>query len=156
MTQRERFNHLYESGKRSTRQAIILFALITGISVTLMMIGERRLAEFIWFLLVFPSVGLVKIGARTNTLLRFNQSAEYKRLVRLEWWTAFGLIGAYVVLILTLLLNPELISVTVVATGTYGIGIIASSRLDQRLGKVDPEHVTHKVYARGKVGYFNS
>ena len=66
-----------------------------------------------------------------------------------------GLIGVYVVLMLTLMLNPEQISVTVVATGMYGIGIILSSRLDQRLGKVDPEHVTYKVYARGKVVYFN-
>ncbi|WP_214763000.1 hypothetical protein [Exiguobacterium sp. s146] len=117
-------------------------------------IDKHRLAEFIWFLLVFPSVGLVKIMTRTNTLLRFNSSAAYKRLVRLEGWTAIGLIGAYVVLMLTLLLNPEQISLLVLATGLSGIGIIASSRLDRSLGELDPEHVTHKVYAQGKVGFF--
>jgi len=154
MTQRERFDHLYESGKRSTRQALALFALITGVSVVLMTIDEHRLAEFIWFLLMLPSVGLVKIVTRTNTLLRFNSSAAYKRLVRLEGWAAIGLIGAYVVLMLTLLFNPEQISLLVLATGLSGIGIIASSRLDQRLGELDAEHVTHKVYAQGKVGFF--
>lgn len=117
-------------------------------------IDKHRLAEFIWFLLVFPSVGLVKIMTRTNTLLRFNSSAAYKRLLRLEYWTAIGLIGVYVVLMLTLLLNPEQISLLVLATGLAGIGIIASSRLDQSLGELDPEHVTHKVYAQGKVGFF--
>lgn len=65
-----------------------------------------------------------------------------------------GLIGAYVVLMLTLMLNPEQISLLVVATGISRIGITASSRLDQRLGKLDPEHVTHKVYVQKKVGIF--
>lgn len=71
-----------------------------------------------------------------------------------ECWTAMGLIGVYVVLMLTLMLNPEQISLLVVKTGIAGIGIIVSSRLDQRLSKLDPEHVTRKVYARGKVGIF--
>ncbi|WP_404353639.1 hypothetical protein [Exiguobacterium aurantiacum] len=71
-----------------------------------------------------------------------------------ECWTAMGLIGVYVVLMLTLMLNPEQISLLVVTTGIAGIGIIASSRLDQRLSKLDPEHVTHKVYAQRKVGIF--
>ncbi|ERG68534.1 hypothetical protein [Exiguobacterium chiriqhucha] len=127
MTQRERFEQLYHSGKRSTRQAALLFSLVTGIGFILLMSEERLLAELIWFVLLVPSIFLVKIWAGTNTLLRFNSSPEYTRLVRLEFWVTMGL---------------------------YGIGWIMSSKIDQQLAKIDPEHVTHKVYERGKVGFF--
>lgn len=74
--------------------------------------------------------------------------------MRLECWTAMGLIEAQVALMLILMLNPEQISLLVVVTGISRIGITASSRLDQRLGKLGLKHVTHKVYVQRKVGIF--
>ncbi|MFL9651768.1 hypothetical protein [Exiguobacterium chiriqhucha] len=154
MTQRERFEQLYHSGKRSTRQAVLLFLLVTAIGFILLMSEERQLAELIWFVLLVPSIFLVKIWARTNTLLRFNSSPEYTRLVRLEFWVAMGLIALYCLLILTTLLHPEQFGLSVVVAGLYGVGWIMSSNIDQKLTKIDPEHVTHKVYERGKVDSF--
>lgn len=154
MTQRERFEQLYHSGKRSTRQAALLFSLVTAIGFILLMSEERQLAELIWFVLLVPSIFLVKIWARTSTLLRFNPSPEYTRLVRLEFWVAMGLIALYCLLILTTLLHPEQFGLSVVVAGLYGIGWIMSSNIDQKLTKIDPEHVTYKVYERGKVDSF--
>lgn len=154
MTQRERFEQLYHSGKRSTRQAALLFSLVTAIGFILLMSEERQLAELIWFVLLVPSIFLVKIWARTSTLLRFNSSPEYTRLVRFEFWVAMGLIAIYCLLILTVLLHPEQVGLSVVAAGLYMIGWMVSSKIDQKLANIDPEHVTHKVYERGKVGFF--
>ncbi|WP_214763003.1 hypothetical protein [Exiguobacterium sp. s146] len=154
MIQRERFEQLYRSGKRSTRQAALLFSLVTAIGFILLMSEERQLAELIWFVLFVPSIFLVKIWARTTTLLRFNSSPKYTRLVRLEFWVAMGLIALYCLLMLTTLLNPEQVGLSVAAAGLYVIGWVVSSRIDQKLAKIDPEHVTHKVYERGKVGFF--
>ncbi|WP_214890485.1 hypothetical protein [Exiguobacterium sp. s142] len=155
MTKRERFEQMHHSGKRSTRQAAILFSLVSVVGAILLMTGERQLAELIWFVLLVPSIFLVKIWARTSTLLRFNSSSAYKRLVRLEFGVAMGLIAIYCLLMLTTLLNPEQVGLSVVAAGLYVIGWIVSSKIDQRLANIDPEHVTHKVYERGKVGFFN-
>lgn len=154
MTQRERFEQLYHSGKRSTRQAAFLCSLVTAIGFILLMSEERQLAELIWFVLLVPSIFLVKIWARMSTLLRFNSSPEYTRLIRVEFWVSMGLIAIYCLMMLTTLLNPEQVGLSIVAVGLYAIGWIVSSRIDQKLAKIDPEHVTYKVYERGKVGFF--
>jgi len=51
MTQRERFDHLYEAGKRSTRQALLLGLFIILLGAIFWFTGERRLAELVWFVL---------------------------------------------------------------------------------------------------------
>lgn len=154
MTQRERFDHLYEAGKRSTRQALLLGLFIVLFGAIFWFTGERRLAELIWFVLFIPVVSFVKVWARTKTLLTFNDAPDYRRLVWYEYWSGMAVIVIFCVLIVTLLLRPKQENILIFVVAFNLFAWIASSKIDQRLATIDPEHVTHKVYERGKVGFF--
>ncbi|TCI42880.1 hypothetical protein EVJ27_11590 [Exiguobacterium sp. SH3S2] len=154
MTQRERFDHLYEAGKRSTRQAFLLGLFIVLLGLMFWFTGERRLAELIWFVLFIPAIGFVKIWSRTKTLLTFNDAPDYRRLVWYEYWSGMAVIVIFCILIVTLFLYPEQVSILVLTVAFNLFAWIASSKIDQKLANVDSEHVTQKVYDRGKVGFF--
>jgi len=53
-----------------------------------------------------------------------------------------------------LLLRPEQANILILVVAFNLFAWIASSKIDQKLATIDPEHVTHKVYERGKVGFF--
>ncbi|OGX78710.1 hypothetical protein A6395_10610 [Exiguobacterium sp. SH31] len=154
MTQRERFDHLYEAGKRSTRQALLLGLFIILLGVIFWFTGERRLAELVWFVLFIPAIGFVKIWSRTKTLLTFNDDSDYRRLVWYEYWSGMAVIVIFCVLIVTLLLRPEQANILILVVAFNLFAWMASSKIDQKLATIDPEHVTHKVYEQGKVGFF--
>lgn len=154
MTQRERFNHLYEAGKRSTRQALLLGVFIILLGVIFWFTGERRLAEAVWFVLFIPVVSFVKVWARTKTLLTFNEAPDYRRLVWYEYWSGMAVIVIFCVLIVTLLLRPEQANILILVVAFNLFAWMASSKINQKLANIDSEHVTHKAYERGKVGFF--
>ncbi|WP_131485979.1 hypothetical protein [Exiguobacterium sp. SL-9] len=154
MTQRERFDHLYEAGKRSTRQALLLGVFIVLLGVIFWFTGERRLAELVGFVLFIPVILFVKVWARTKTLLTFNEAPDYRRLVWYEYWSGMAVIVIFCVLIVTLLLRPEQENILILVVAFNLFAWIASSKIDQKLANIDPEHVTHKAYERGKVGFF--
>ncbi|MCC5893584.1 hypothetical protein [Exiguobacterium sp.] len=154
MTQRVRFDHLYEAGKRSTRQAILLGLFIVLLGLIFWFTGERRLAELVWFVFFVPAIGFVKIWTRTKTLLTFNDVPDYRRLVWYEYCSGMAVIVIFCMLIVSLLLRPEQANVLILVVALNLFAWISSSKLDQKLANVDPEHVTHQVYERGKVGFF--
>ncbi|TCI51941.1 hypothetical protein EVJ24_12475 [Exiguobacterium sp. SH1S21] len=154
MTQRERFDHLYEAGKRSTRQAFLLGLFIVLLGLIFWFTGERRLAELIWFVLFIPAIGFVKIWSRTKTLLTFNDAPDYRRLVWYEYWNGMVVILIFCILIVMLLLRPEQANILILVVAFNLFAWMASSKIDQKLANIDPEHVTHKVYECGKVGFY--
>lgn len=142
------------SPSHRTRQASLIGLLIVTFAAILWFTGERWLAELTWFVLFIPAIGFVKAWTRTKTLLSFNDASDYRRLVWYEYWSVMTVILIFCVLIVTLLLRPEQASIMTLAVALNLFAWIASSKIDTKLVNVDPEHVTHKVYAQGKVGFF--
>ncbi|WP_214814751.1 hypothetical protein [Exiguobacterium sp. s34] len=148
----ERFNHMYASGKRSTRLAIQVGLLIVFSGALFYWGGHQQLAEITWFIVLFPITACIKIAFRTNVLLTFNESVRYRRLVWYECALGLGMIGTFVLLSTMILYRDEYSSGLLLACSLVLFVIVASESLDYKLKQVDACHVTHRLYSRGKAG----
>ncbi|WP_214704113.1 MULTISPECIES: hypothetical protein [unclassified Exiguobacterium] len=151
----ERFNHMYASGKRSTRLAIHVGLLITLSGALFYWNDHQWLAEITWFIILFPVTACIKLVFRMNVLLTFNKSVRYRRLVWYECAIGLGMIVLFTLLSMMILSREGYASGLLLACSLVLFGIVASSNLDRKLKQVDASHVTHRLYSRGKVGHFD-
>lgn len=149
---KQRFNHMYASGKRSTRLAIQVGLLIVFSGALFYWNDDQRLAEMTWFIILFSGIACIKLAFRTNVLLTFNENVQYRRLIWYECALGLGMIGTFVLLSTMILYREEYSSGLLLACSLVLFGIVASESLDRKLKQVDACHVTHRLYSRGKVG----
>lgn len=152
---KQRFNHMYASGKRSTRLAIQVGLLIVFSGALFYWGGHQHLAEITWFIVLFPITACIKIAFRTNVLLTFNESVRYRRLVWYECALGFGMIVLFTLLSMMILFREGYASGLLLACSLVLFGIVASESLDRKLKQVDACHVTYRLYSRGKVGHLD-
>ena len=153
LSQKERFSILYASSKRSTRR-IIQVGLVIILSGMLFWWNDHpRLAEFSWFLVLFPTSALIKIGYWTRTLLTFNVNGAYQRYVWMEFGIVIGIVMLFLFVNVTILYTnvylPSLFSAYLLILG----GIVGSSYVERRLTQIDIHHVPYRLYRRAKAGH---